>query len=210
MNRQPETRICGVEEFRAEEAEGKKKLVGYAVVFDSRALIWDYFWEEVAPGAFRKTLQENDIISLWNHDSNFPLGRTSRGTLTLREDQRGLWFENILPENSWGADAWESVRRGDVQGNSFRFVPIKEELAKAEDGKDLRRLTEVKLIEISPTPLPAYEMTEVEARTIVESCGIQIPVSKKEIEEPEVKPEPAFHLIEMANRSRLVGLKVKL
>ena len=160
------------QEFRAVEENGIKRVNGYAVVFDSMSVpLWG-FREIVKPGAFTKTLQEQkDVKSLWNHDSNKPLGRTSNGTLRLREDSTGLWYEVDLPATSWGQDAWESIRRGDVSQNSFQFTVVQDKWFKRETG-DIRELIEVQLIEVSPVTFPAYEATDVQARNLLSRMGV--------------------------------------
>ncbi|MDD5037203.1 MAG: HK97 family phage prohead protease, partial [Methylococcaceae bacterium] len=75
-------------EIRA-EGEGKEaRIVGHAAIFNTFATIWD-FREQVAPGAFRKSIGEDDIRALFNHDANYVLGRNRAGTLKLSEDEKG-------------------------------------------------------------------------------------------------------------------------
>lgn len=190
-------------ECRAEtDAEGQMKITGYAAVFNSRSEpIWDYFIEQIAPGAFRKSIQEGDQVMLWDHDTGRVLGRVSSRTLTLTEDSKGLRFETSLPDNTWGHDAYESIRRGDVKGASFRFSVVKEEWAQPERKGDypLRTLKEVNISEVSPTAFPAYRATEVEARSILESSGIEIETQEAASDVPPAEPEsPAT---ETENRS---------
>jgi HK97 family phage prohead protease len=59
---------------------------------------------------------------LWNHNADLPLGRTRNGTLVLRKDGSGLRIELTPPATTWGQDAIESIRRGDVSGMSFAFA----------------------------------------------------------------------------------------
>ena len=62
---------------------------GYFAVFDSPYVLWDGATEIVKPGAFAGCLS-GDIRALIDHDTRLVLGRTKAGTLTLREDARGL------------------------------------------------------------------------------------------------------------------------
>ena len=77
-------------EIRADE---ENKIVGYAAVFNQLYVDLGPFREKIAPGAFKKTIQEADVRALWNHDPNFVLGRTKSGTLKLQEDDKGLAIE---------------------------------------------------------------------------------------------------------------------
>jgi len=164
-------------EVRAAE-DGQRKIGGYAAVFDQETDIGGFFREVIRPGAFKKTLQESDVLALWNHDTSKPLGRVSNGTLELTEDERGLRFELQLPDTTWGVDAFKSISRGDVRGMSFGFVVTKESWSgkTEENGKEdiLREIKEVALYEISPVTFPAYEATEVEARAILAARGIEV------------------------------------
>ena len=60
---------------------------GYVVKFNERShLLYDEWYERVAKGAFAKSLEENTIKALWNHNSDIVLGSTKSKTLKLEED----------------------------------------------------------------------------------------------------------------------------
>jgi len=162
-------RVFPATELRAEERDAARRIVGYAAVFDAETLIGGWYREIIRPGAFRKTLTEHDAVALWNHDTGQPLGRKSMRTLELEEDGHGLRFDVILPDTSWGRDAWVSVERGDVKGASFAFDVIKQKWTQEKDALDLRELQELRLWEISPVTFPAYEVTEAEARAVIQA-----------------------------------------
>lgn len=154
-------------EVRA-SGEGRK-LNGYAAVFGSEATIWGLWREEVAPGAYSKTIQENDIRALWNHDTNIVLGRNKAGTLQLVEDEKGLRVEIDPPDNEWGRPVVDAVQRGDVTGMSIAFRVVKEDWWHLPEGsKELpkRTIKEAKLYEVSPVTFPAFEKTSISARSV--------------------------------------------
>lgn len=154
-------------EVRA-SGEGRK-LNGYAAVFNTEAVIWGLWREEVAPGAYAKTIKEADIRALWNHDTNIVLGRNKAGTLELAEDDKGLRVEIDPPDNEWGRPVVDAVQRGDVTGMSIAFRVIKEEWYKPpKDSKELpkRTIKEAKLYEVSPVTFPAFESTSISARSV--------------------------------------------
>lgn len=169
-----EIRYLRVEKLEARSTDGEggqtMTVSGYAVKFNMRSqLIWGEFYEKVAQGAFARSLQENVIKSLWNHNSDFVLGSTKPGTLRLKEDDVGLYFECDLPNNSWGRDAYESIQRGDVDGVSFGFYVRGDSWQYLlEEDVYLRTLLDVDLFEISPTPFPAYLDSEVSERSLQE------------------------------------------
>ena len=95
---------------------------GYVVKFNDRSqLLYDEWYERVAKGAFAKSLEQNTIKALWNHNSDIVLGSTKSRTLQLVEDDIGLRFELELPNSSQAKDIYESIKRGDVDGVSFGF-----------------------------------------------------------------------------------------
>lgn len=152
-------------ELRATADGSGVKLEGYASVFNQRSEeIWPGFLEEVVPGAFKKTLQESDVRSLWNHDANFVLGRVKSGTLALSEDARGLAVMIDPPDTQLVRDMCITpMRRGDVDQMSFGFETIRDDW-KEEGSTIIRKLLEVRLIEVSPCTIPAYPGTSISPR----------------------------------------------
>lgn len=155
-------------ELRVDDDEGDgNSITGYAARFD----VWSEpigffsgFKEKIKKGAFKKTIAENDIRALINHDPNHIIGRTKNKTLELWEDDKGLGFNVKLPDTSYAADLKESIRRKDITQNSFGFQTINDEWAK--DGKK-RTLFEVKLFDVSPVVFPAYKQTSVKLRGLI-------------------------------------------
>lgn len=141
---------------------------GYAAVFNSRTEIAGVFREEIAPGAFRQAIEEDDVRALIDHNSTLILGRNTAGTLRLSEDDRGLRYEIDPPNTSYANDLVESMRRGDVSQSSFAFRATSEEWDdEPEDGGlPIRRILRTKLYDVSPVTYPAYPDTEVGVRSL--------------------------------------------
>ncbi len=150
-------------EIRA-EGDTKKKLVGYAAVFDS---LTDLYWyrEKIAPGAFAEAVQNDDVRCLFNHDPNLILGRNKAGTLILKEDDQGLFFEDEVPDTQVGRDTLTSVARGDITGCSFAFRTEKDEWDYTDEDNPIRTLVKVRLYDVGPVTYPAYPDTSVAARS---------------------------------------------
>ena len=150
-----------------EEDGGERHISGYFSVFNSDYEIWPGATESVAPGAFSRALAEgSDVRALTNHDSTLVLGRTSAGTLTLREDDKGLWGDVIInPHDSDAMNTYERVLRGDVNQCSFGFRITDEEFNYREDGSEHWTIKEVELYEVSVCTFPAYGETNVQARS---------------------------------------------
>ena len=135
-------------------------LSGYAALFNSRSENLGGFTEQIAPGAFTRSLKSrNDIKLLWNHDTGAVMGSTRAGTLTLSEDERGLKVEANLPNTTHGRDARELIKRGDVSGFSFGFtIPGRGGDEWNSEGTE-RTLKSVRLHEVSLVAFPAYPAT---------------------------------------------------
>ena len=163
-----ERRFLPVEgaELRADDVG--HKLAGYAAVFGVEAIILGAWREEVAPGAYAKTIFEHDIRALWNHDPNIVLGRNRAGTLRLFEDGRGLNTEIDPPDNEWGRPVFDAVARGDVTGMSISFLAVKQEWQRPPEGsRELpkRVVREAKLYDVSPVTFPAFESATIGVRS---------------------------------------------
>jgi uncharacterized protein len=158
-----ERRTFTVQDVEARQADdGTMRLRGYAAVFNDPSVPMP-FTETIAPGAFRKTLSETpDVRLLINHEG-LPLARTKNGTLTLTEDDRGLFMDAVIADTSEGRDLYKLVERGDVDQMSFAFRVIRQ---KYNEDRSVRTLTEVSLSDgdVSVVTYPAYPTTTVEAR----------------------------------------------
>jgi HK97 family phage prohead protease len=158
-----ERRTFTVQDIEARQADdGTMRLRGYAAVFNDDSVPLPFI-ERIAPGAFRKTLTETpDVRLLINHEG-LPLARTKNGTLTLTEDDRGLYMDATIADTSEGRDLYTLVERGDVDQMSFAFRVIRQ---KWNEDRTTRTLTEVSLADgdVSVVTYPAYPTTTVEAR----------------------------------------------
>lgn len=137
---------------------------GYFSVFNSVTELFPGAYEEIAPGAFDNTL-DNDIRALINHNTAFVLGRNKSGTLELETDSKGLFGRIKINENDTDAmNLYERVKRGDVDQCSFGFNILKEDTEHLDDGSVKWIIREIDLHEVSVVTFPAYSETSVQAR----------------------------------------------
>ncbi|WP_055526014.1 HK97 family phage prohead protease [Streptomyces graminilatus] len=183
-------------------AAGGERFIGYAAKFNSRTAIgnplkWG-FYEEIAPGAFTKTLQEGDARMLIDHDSYYVVSRVSAGTLALAEDALGLPVDSALDIGlSYVSDLKANVRNKNITGMSFGFYVVKDDWALEDvelNGQtaqvEVRRILEVRLIEVSAVTFPAYEDTEAELASVASalvSRGDQAAIEKRAKFRPELR-----------------------
>ena len=148
------------------EADGETiKVSGYAAVFNQETVIGGMFREQIAKGAFASAIGRDDVVFLVNHDG-LPLARTRSGTLTLREDDHGLFIESEL--DSSDPDVQKIIpkmKRGDLDKMSFGFFPTKQEWDESED-LPLRTVTEAGLFDVSIVTQPAYDGTDIGLRSL--------------------------------------------
>ena len=152
-------------DFKTRQEGDDLRIEGYFAVFNSNYDIAPGMSESIAPGAFKNTLA-GDIRALVNHDTTLVLGRTSAHTLELREDEHGLWGSiSINPKDTDAMNLYERVKRGDVSQCSFGFDILSEETDVLANGDVHWTMTEVKLYEVSCVTFPAYQETNIDARS---------------------------------------------
>jgi len=152
-------------EFKTREDGDDLFIEGYFAVFNSDYNIAPGMSESIAPGAFTDSLA-NDVRCLINHDSTLVLGRTKSHTYEIRQDEHGLWGKvRINPKDSDAMNAYERVKRGDVDGCSIGFNVVSEETDFRENGDVHWTITGIELFEGSVCTFPAYEETNISARS---------------------------------------------
>lgn len=183
--------ICEKPQIEIRAREKDKYLEGYAAVYNSKTTIRDYtgeYDEMIIPGAFDDALKDPalDVVALFDHEGQ-PLGRTTSGTLKLSSDNHGLRYSVKLPNTQLGNDVHEMVKRGDINGSSFGFMPEDDgehwDSSGGEGGRALRTLTKLRLFDVSPVMTPAYKKTTVMARSQQKRSMIVVPNWKQQIEE---------------------------
>jgi HK97 family phage prohead protease len=162
-------------EFRvSQDANDAPVITGYAAVFDTQSA--DMGWiEEIDPHSFDSVLAANpDVRSLWNHNPDFPLGRTSAGTLSLNLDDKGLSYSVIAPDTSYARDLVVSMRRKDVTQSSFGFICKRDQWTDNPDGSVTRRILEfAELIDVSPVTFPAFDAATAGVRSLPDSMPME-------------------------------------
>ena len=151
---------------------------GYAAVFNSETIIGGSYREQIAPGAFADAIGRDDVMFLINHDG-LPMARTKSGTLTLAEDERGLYMSAELDSSDPDVRAIvPKMKRGDLDKMTFAFSP---EIQSWDDSGDmpLRTIRQASLYDVSIVTYPAYQDTDIGLRSLSEFRSAQ---ETKEIE----------------------------
>ena len=150
----------GVQYRTAEMRAASDEMIveGYAAVFNSITDIGP-FRERIAPGAFDDVM-DDDVRLLVNHDG-MPLARTANGTMTLKQDEKGLFYRAHLSDTQSGRDVYTMIKRGDLSQSSFAFT-IKDESVDEDGVRVIEKVAT--LIDTSIVTYPAYLASSVNAR----------------------------------------------
>ena len=148
-----------------EDDQGEIRVSGYAAVFGEETNIGGMFTEQIERGAFADAIGRDDVVFLINHEG-LPLARTRSGTLTLREDDHGLYMEASLdPSDPDVRSIVPKMKRGDLDKMSFAFIPTRQSWDDKED-MPKRMIEEAQLFDVSIVTTPAYSGTEIGLRSL--------------------------------------------
>lgn len=158
-------------EVRAEETDTGDIITGRPIVYNSRTDL-GWFDEIIEPGALNNT-DLTDVRFLVNHDtSKIPLARSRRNngnsTMQLTTDNDGLGIRVVLDteNNSEARALYSAVQRGDISGMSFMFGIRDEEWENLDSDHPTRHIKDIStVVEVSAVTFPAYESTEINARS---------------------------------------------
>jgi len=132
------------------KATADNTIEGYAAYFGNV----DSYGDIIEPGAFSKTLQENNsrVKVLWQHDINEPIGKP----IMMEQDSKGLYIKAKISMTDTGKKAMELMKDGVIDEMSIGYDIIKDEYK----GKN-RMLKELRLWEFSPVTFAANEKARI-------------------------------------------------
>lgn len=149
---------------------------GYAAVFNQRADIGGWFFEQIAQGAFAEAIGRDDVPFLINHEG-LPLARSRAGvgTLKLIEDDHGLKISAELDGSDPDVQSIVGkMRRGDLDKMSFSFRTEVEEWD-TSGPIPVRTLSKVSLRDVSIVTMPAYDGTDIGLRSLETHRSMTLP-----------------------------------
>lgn len=160
-------------EVRAETNDsGEKIITGRPIVYGSRTNL-GWFDEIIEPGALNGA-DLTDVRFLVNHNTKMiPLARSRRNngnsTMKLTADDLGLYMDFVkldVENNTTSRALYSGVERRDIDGMSFMFAVDGEEWEDLDSDHPTRHITQISsVVEISAVTFPAYEATEIYARS---------------------------------------------
>jgi len=160
-------------DIRAVENNGESIITGRPIVYESKTDL-GWFDEIIARGALDGA-DLKDVRFLVNHDtSKIPLARSRRNngtsTMKLSVDYEGLNLDFVKLDTENNAEArslYSAVKRGDITGMSFMFSIEDAEWQDLESEHPTRIIRKIgTVVEVSAVTFPAYEATEINARSL--------------------------------------------
>ena len=149
-------------DMRALDNTDEMIVEGYAAVFDT---VTNLGWmKEVIDRHAFDNADMSDIVMKYNHENSvLPMARTRGGTLQFDVDDHGLKIRAKLPDTSVNKDIYTLIREGVLSKMSFAFTVKSEEY---DYDTDTRKILEFdKIFDVSVVDVPAYETTEIYARS---------------------------------------------
>ena len=125
--------------------DNKGFFCGYASVFN----ITDSYNDVILNGAFKKSIEKNNILLCWQHNINKVIGNIN----TIREDSVGLYIEGKIDTEN----IYNYVKNGFIDGLSIGYNVNKYHF----DNKNRRILEEIDLKEISIVYCPANKHANI-------------------------------------------------
>lgn len=167
-----EKRIFNFDIAADENEDGEKIITGRPIVYDSLTDLGS-FNEIIDRGALNKT-DLTDVRFLVNHNVDMiPLARSRRNngnsTMKMTTDENGLYLDFVkldVENNSDARALYSAIKRGDISGMSFMFYVDGESWENLDSDHPTRHITNIgSVVEVSAVTFPAYESTEIYARS---------------------------------------------
>lgn len=204
-------------EIRAEEQEGIGILTGRPIVYNSRTDL-GWFDEIIDLGALDGA-DLTDVRFLVNHDlSKIPLARSRRNngnsTMQFSIDQEGMnleWVKLDIENNADARALYSAVQRGDVSGMSFMFSIDQERWEDLESDHPTRHVEKIgSVVEVSAVTFPAYDATEINARSkdALDKARLAVETAREQKAENSLDKEARSKELELAKARTEMLLKL--
>ena len=158
---------------RSENVDGNSKMTVYgcAVKYNDKTVLYkndEYTVYEVIDRNALLNVDDRDCFLKYNHDSNFALARTKNNSLRLENRDDGLYIEADIIDTQQGRDLFKMIKEGLINKMSFAFTIAENGREIIEDENSVvYRITKInKLYDVAAVCHPAYENTEIFARSI--------------------------------------------
>lgn len=151
-----------VNKLQVRASENDSHLIeGVAIVYNKPSQDMG-FYEYIMPSAL-EGVDLSQLLLLYSHDYQNILASVSSKTLSVDNRDDGLHFSAQLPNTSLGNDVAELIATKRVSGMSFGFkIAESGDSWTKQDDKVIHTVNQIEsMSEISITPIPAYQETQV-------------------------------------------------
>jgi len=140
---------------------------GRAIVFNKPTVMYEYDgikYFEVIDSRALDQCDMSDVVFRYNHsDQMFIMARTRKGSLVLTRDEIGLMIRANFFDITVARDLYTLINAGAVDKMSFAFT-VEEESYNSETRT--RTILKIKkLYDVAAVDAPAYDETEISARS---------------------------------------------
>ncbi len=159
----------------AEDGEEKDEMVieGKAAAVDSETVIYEcsdgFEVREVVEKDAFKDADMSDVIFNYNHSGRV-YARTRNKTLGLDIKEDGLYMTaNLRKDDEGHVQLFNDIKSGCIDRMSFAFT-VADESWEETDDYSIRRIKAIdKVYDVSAVDIPAYDATEISARSAFEA-----------------------------------------
>ncbi len=163
-------RIVELRNLNIPEADNEMILEGYAAVYDSPTVIYEIdgieYKEVIERGAFEGAIMKDCCLKYNHGDNAFVMARVRGGSLILTPDSMGLHFKAKLFNTQSARDVYTLVKEGGIDKCSFGFIVLKDSYNVDTRTRSIKKFKEI--YDVSVVDIPAYDNTNVEARSYFE------------------------------------------
>ena len=155
--------------YETREEDGQGIIEGHPVVYDQLTDL-GFFDEIIERGALDKT-DLRDVRLCLNHDTSVVYARsrsnTPESTMRIWVEEDGLHFRaNLDMENPLSRAYYSMIERRDIDKMSFMFSVDGDTWEDLDSEHPTRRINSIgSIVEISAVTFPAYDSTEIQARS---------------------------------------------
>lgn len=187
--------ITNNREYRAFDFTAEEMIIeGKAVSFDQAEVMYSIdgieFKEKISSKAFDKAKMDDVVLNI-DHAGK-PAAKTKNRTLELTKTDEGLFVRADLSKNATGRELYEDIKNGFYDKMSFAFTVRKENYDKQTRTRTIEEIDT--LYDVSSVTHPAYEATNISARSFFE---VEAEKERKELAEASEREERMAKLREM-------------
>lgn len=182
---------------KRQEPEGREVIAGYALKYNVLSQTMWGMREKIDPGAL-DGCDMSDVLCTLNHNFDKLLGRNTSGTLTLKADDVGLYYEVEPPATGAGPETLELIARRDITGSSFMFWVREDKWENIDTEDEIRTILKIeKIFELGPVVNPAYLQTEADVVMRSRQAAIQKIIKDQNIAQPSLAVKHAHRRLEL-------------